>query len=108
MISNTPATALIKTNRKTEIRCIQSCSSRGRSSAGSIRMTGASEGGGGVSGALPGAPENMGSLIQGSSGSTGQMWDAQDPVKETSKAIWPILRLQGLNALGDIAIIDVT
>ena len=56
---------------------------------------------------MPGAPENMGSLIQGSSGSAGQIRVRWIPVNKTSNAIRPILRLQGLNALGDIAIIDV-
>ena len=69
---------------------------------------GVSAGGLGGSGTLPGAPENMGSLIQGSSGSAGQILMRWIPVKGTSKAIRVILRLQGLNALGDIPIIDVT
>src|SRR5215468_7279499 len=107
MIRSTPATALIKTNRKTEMRCIHSWTSRGRFSAESRRIVGVSAEGPGGSGALPGAPENMGSLIQGSSGSAGQIRVRCIPVKKTSKAIQPILRLQGLNALGDIAIIDV-
>jgi len=68
---------------------------------------GVSAGGLGCSGALPGAPENMGSLIQGSSGSAGHILVRWIPVKETSKAIRAILRLQGLNALGDIPVIDV-
>src|SRR5207302_2123316 len=105
MISSTPATALIKTNKKTETRCIQSWTSRGRFSDGSSRIVGASVGRWG-SGALPGAPENMGSLIQ-----LALRWKEWAlrliPGKKDVKAIRPILRLQGLNALGDVAVIDV-
>src|ERR1700745_3984375 len=107
MISSTPATALIKTNRKTEMRCIHSWTSRGRFSAGSRRIGGVSAEGPEGWGALPGAPENRGSLIQGSSGSAGQIRVRWVPVNKTSKAIRPILRLQALNALGHIAVIDV-
>ena len=68
---------------------------------------GVSAGGLGGSGTLPGAPENMGSLIQGSSGSAGQIRIPWIPAKNCSKAIRVILRLQGLNALGDVPVIDV-
>src|SRR4029077_2835300 len=105
MISSTPATALIKTNRKTEIRCIQSWTSRGRFSDASRKMLGVSVGRWG-SGALPGAPENMGSLIQ--LALRWKEWAVRRiPGKKDVKAIRPILRLQGLNALADAAVIIV-
>src|SRR5438445_5427982 len=71
MMSSTPATALIKTNRKTEMRCIQTCTPLGLGCAadasGGSRSAVRDSAGGVDFGSLPGGLEKgVGSVIGGS------------------------------------------
>src|SRR5438552_2143730 len=78
MMSNTPATALIKTNRKTEVRCIQTCRGpcAGWTSASRAGVRIDSVWGGVVLGTSPGALENgVGLFIRGSSGAENRQHD---------------------------------
>src|SRR5581483_3827418 len=106
MISSTPATALTSTKRNTEMRCIHSWIAGGWcSSPGSIR-SGRSSAAGPGSGAFPGALENVGSVIQGKLRSQRQPRHVL-PITTMENSHRAILRLQGLYALGDVAVINV-
>src|SRR5271166_5137608 len=107
MMSSTPATALIKTKRKTEMRCIQTCrgpcAARASASSGGPRSAvPESDGGCAGSGGTPEALEKgVRSVMRGSSGAAkGPQQDyggVQRIPGNWGKSHQAILRLQGLN-----------